>query len=450
MLEFITSQKGYRKLVISGFIFTKNSIGSDGKELWRCEIKTCHARAHTRDEKIIRELGYHNHAVTHGRVEVEATRCSMKRRAETTEEGTRSIVQNELLNIPGNLAHLIPRRETLSRDVRRHRQKAGPNDQDIGAYSHTQSGQPFIRTQNETMLIFAADDDLDFLSRSEHWFADGTFRVSPSEFDQLYTVHGFLNGEVFPAVYVLLNGRTIDIYKRFLDEILHLNPNLNPRSIVVDFELAAIRAFQDIFQGATVNGCMFHFGQCVWRKLQSEGLSGRYRDDVDFATRVKCLLGLAFVPVAEVIAAYETLIADPEFRDIDVICDYMEDNFIGRERRGVRGEPRFAIQLWNQYSRVVQNLPRSNNSLEGWHNAFNNVVGFAHPTPAKLARKLQQEQHSSQLNRRQMELGVPAAKKKKLYIRINEALRTMVADYINRDQVSYLRDIARVLNINVV
>ena len=79
----------------------------------------------------------------------------MKRRAETTEEATRSIVHNELLQIPDTAAHLLPRRETLSRDVRRHRQKAGPNDlQDITAYAQTQSGQPFLRIENDTMLIF--------------------------------------------------------------------------------------------------------------------------------------------------------------------------------------------------------------------------------------------------------------------------------------------------------
>ena len=195
---------------------------------------------------------------------------------------------------------------------------------------------------------------------------------------------------------------------------------------------------------------MFHFGQYVWRRLQSQGLAGRYRDEPDFALRTKSLLALAYVPPAEVIRVYDSLIADPAYRDLNAICDYMEDNFIGRERRGARGHPRFAIELWNQHSRVLANLPRSNNNIEGWHNAFNNVVGIAHPTTTKLAGKLHQEQHSTQLFRRQLELGVPAGKKKKMYIRINQSLHTMVTDYNNREPVAYLSDIARVLNINVV
>lgn len=450
MLEFVTSQKGTRKLVVNGSLFNKQSDGSEDKELWRCERRTCKARIHTRANTIVMEVGLHNHVVTHGQVEVERARSNMKRRAETTEESTRSIVQNELLTVPVDVAHLLPKRPTLSRDVRRHRQMGGTSDQqDMSVYSLTKSNQPFIRVNRENMIIFAADDDLEFLAGCEHWFADGTFRVAPNGFEQLYTIHGFVNNEVFPAIYALLSERTEQAYEQLLHEILLLHAGLDPVSVLFDFELAAIRAFQSTFPGTTITGCMFHFGQCIWRKLQSEGLSERYRDEPEFALLVKRLLALAFIPTDDVMRVFEILTADPAYRQIEVICDYMKDNFIGRQRRGRRGQPRFAIQLWNQYSRVIDNLPRSNNSLEGWHNAFNNVVGFAHPSIAKLARKLQQEQHSMQIHRRQLALGTITGKKKKIYARINEALHTIAVDYSNRDPITYLGDIARVLNINV-
>ena len=86
---------------------------------------------------------------------------------------------------------------------------------------------------------------------------------------------------------------------------------------------------------------------------------------------------------------------------------------------------------------------------------FHNAKGFfhhcfAHPTTTKLARKIQQEQHSMQFLRHQLKLGTRAGKKNKTYIRVNEAIRTMVTDYDNRNPITYLGDIARVLNINVV
>ena len=123
---------------------------------------------------------------------------------------------------------------------------------------------------------------------------------------------------------------------------------------------------------------MFHFGQCIWRKLQSDGFSQRYRDEPDFALVVKRLLALAFVPMDDVIEVFETLTTDPVYREIEVICDYIEDNFIGRQRRGRRSPSRFSIQLWNQYTRVIEKLPRSNNALENYNRsniALNFIVG---------------------------------------------------------------------------
>ena len=190
------------------------------------------------------------------------------------------------------------------------------------------------------------------------------FKVFPSGYDQLYTTHGFKNREVFPAVYALLTARIEAIYERFLQDIIALKPGMLPVLLVVDFELAAIRAFQDTFPTATVNGCMFYFGQCR-RRLQSHGLSGRYRDEPDFALRTKCLLALAFVLPTDIIRVYESLIADLTYHDLDAVCDYMEDNFIGRERRGARGYPRFQIELWNQYSRVIANLQQQQQQLRG-------------------------------------------------------------------------------------
>jgi hypothetical protein len=188
----------------------------------------------------------------------------------------------------------------------------------------------------------------------------------------------------------------------------------------------------------------------VWRKLQAEGLSATYNGDPEFATRTKRLLALAFVPPADVVGVFEAVIGDPSYRDLDSIISYIEQNFIGRRIGNARNAARFAIPLWNQYDRVLQKLPRSNNAVEGWHNAFNNSVGIAHPTPAALAEKLRIEQHSMAIFRRQMELGQPAPKRKRIYQRIDDALFTMVTDYPNRNAQQYLTDIARVLNINVV
>ena len=50
---------------------------------------------------------------------------------------------------------------------------------------------------------------------------------------------------------------------------------------------------------------------------------------------------------------------------------YFEDNFIGRKMsRNCRSHPRFAVLMWNCFSRISLDLPRTSNGVEGCHNAF--------------------------------------------------------------------------------
>ena len=48
--------------------------------------------------------------------------------------------------------------------------------------------------------------------------------------------------------------------------------------------------------------------------------------------------------------------------------DYCEDNFIGRlTHNNRRHQPRYAISIRNCYSRLDQQLRKTNNASEGWH-----------------------------------------------------------------------------------
>src|SRR5580693_4628404 len=91
------------------------------------------------------------------------------------------------------------------------------------------------------------------------------------------------------------------VYNRLLSCLDQLIDGLNPVSIVTDFEMATLKAFKGHYPTVSLTGCMFHFGQCVWRKLQGEGLAVRYNSEPDFALKVKQLLALALVPVTDVI-----------------------------------------------------------------------------------------------------------------------------------------------------
>ena len=159
-------------------------------------------------------------------------------------------------------------------------------------------------------------------------------------------------------------NKTRGTYDRLFAELKNLRPHLNPATVMADFEAAAIGAVRAEFPLATVKGCFYHLAQNVYRKVQSEGLQERYSTDVDFAVNVRSIVALAFVPIDQLVDTFETL-QDSLDDEIAPIADYFEDNYIGRLRRNQRAAPKFEHELWSMYTRTEDELPRTNNHIEG-------------------------------------------------------------------------------------
>jgi len=90
------------------------------------------------------------------------------------------------------------------------------------------------------------------------------------------------------------------------------------------------------------------------------------------------IAALAFVPLDKVVEQFERL--QQHFSDADTpLLDYFEDNYVGRPLRHGRRPPIFAHNLWNTYARTGAQLPRTNNSVEGWHSSFQILAFFELP-----------------------------------------------------------------------
>ena len=63
----------------------------------------------------------------------------------------------------------------------------------------------------------------------------------------------------------------------------------------------------------------------------------------------------------------------------------------------------FPIEPWNDIT--IMNLPRSNNSIEGWHNAFEKHVAIVHPSVTKVAEKIRREQSKFEVDIAQIRQG---------------------------------------------
>jgi hypothetical protein len=142
---------------------------------------------------------------------------------------------------------------------------------------------------------------------------DGTFKIVPTVFRQLYSIHLPVgtgeNAKVLPLVYALMSSKSEEIYTRLFQEFNGYANNiiLNPKFIITDFEKASINASGREFPSSINKGCLFHLGQNIWRKIQEVGLAREYGSDIKQSLKLRHLVALAFVPSTDIVQYFDTL-----------------------------------------------------------------------------------------------------------------------------------------------
>ncbi|KAF2883229.1 hypothetical protein ILUMI_22944, partial [Ignelater luminosus] len=129
-----------------------------------------------------------------------------------------------------------------------------------------------LGASGDRIMIFATEVNLRFLSACNTWLVDGTFKVSPSLFDQVFVIHGYRSGSSFPLLYCLASTRT---------EPLQHTPE---------------------------------FSRAVYRKMQSlPEVLHQCSNDPEFAYQIRQLNALAFIPPDDVQLVYDVLMDEPFF-----------------------------------------------------------------------------------------------------------------------------------------
>ena len=135
---------------------------------------------------------------------------------------------------------------------------------------------------------------------------------------------------------------------------------------MINFKQSMMGALDQVYYVVPQKGCLFHLSKNVYKRVQNEGMLQLYMNDEQFRTNIRMISALSFVPIADTIQAFDAL-SNHAGNQEQVILDYFESN-IGELRRGRRLVPRFPHTMWNMSLRVQNELPRTNNDLEGWHN----------------------------------------------------------------------------------
>lgn len=262
----------------------------------------------------------------------------------------------------------------------------------INPWNLTIDGRNFVLADDgvqDKILIFGTRSNLEKLLNATEIFMDGTFRVTPTIFSQMYTLHAVHRGVMFPLLFALLPDKTQNTYSRMLQLIfqaaLPLGRIFNPLTCRIDFESAMIAAIRRVLPGASIKGCFFHYAQAIWRRVQHLGMVQLYNGNPAFRMLVRRFSAMALCPL-QLLDELWMAIINEQPPGCQLLVDYMEHTWVGDGSL-------FPRNIWNHFD---GDGIRTNNHLEGWHNGFNHFVGIAHPTIYKLIESLQKEQSKNE------------------------------------------------------
>uniref|UniRef100_T1JMR8 FLYWCH-type domain-containing protein n=1 Tax=Strigamia maritima TaxID=126957 RepID=T1JMR8_STRMM len=285
------------KLCLNGYAYIIEKRKPD-KIYWKCEIHymSCGGRLTTTHDVIQPQIligpNEHSHNPDATHCDVIRITNNMKKRALDTYEPPGQIIHASLAAEIMEVKLALPTANALTQIVKRSRSSKYPKEPD----SLNQLGDRFLYGALTTAcgfkcLLFTTLGNLQHLSRATSILADGTFKVVPHLFTQLYTLHCSItnSSKVLPMVYCLMEKKYKPSYK------------------LVDFEIGTINAAREVFPNTAMHGCFFHLAKSVYRHVQHEHLQQKYAVNAEFSLLVRQLSALAFLPVHEINAVYQRL-----------------------------------------------------------------------------------------------------------------------------------------------
>ncbi|CAF4438274.1 unnamed protein product, partial [Rotaria socialis] len=411
-----TSTRGGKMIYMNdfGYLFlneTKNAVG------WRCARRDLNCKAVIYTLKNTQEFSHwngqvHSHLRDAGYTRKNEILSKIKSRVVDEFIPIKLIIEDEYrkAKLTAEEKRVMPlpiQIESGLYKLRRKRYPPIPTDQKFiipPVYQETYSNSRFlIYDKRKTvyggrLLIFASDDQLNVLFHSEVLFADGTFKVSPTLFEQLYVLHGLQNGEVLPVCFILTSNRKHDTYAaifRSLKRIgLKMGFDLKPLSIICDFEQSFMNAVTNELPQTIVIGCWFHFCQSSYRNIQKLGMMNLYEDDAESRELLRGFMGLALLPIDRICEGYEILkqrvTTSSQAKQLNAFVSYFENEWMHV----------FKPSTWF----VNKSMWRTNNHAKAQNKRILTRVVQSHPHLWRFIQYLKQEE--SVISHRMVQTGL--------------------------------------------
>ena len=168
---------------------------------------------------------------------------------------------------------------------------------------------------------------------------------------------------------------------------------------------------------------------------------------------VKSLAALAFIPPEDVPRAFNAVIGSEEFpEELEGLYAYFKATYVGRRRRSGRRvppPPRYPPVYWNVRTRLQQNLPRTNNQIEGYHRGIQAHLDADKSSIWKLLKFLQEEEAFQMATAELVEAGGEGRRQRRDVQTRERRLLRVAEDYPNRELMDHVRAIGYNYNLNV-
>ena len=248
----------------------------------------------------------------------------------------------------------------------------------------------------------ASKEMLKYLFHAKVWFVDGTFRVVKDPFMQLLVIHvSFSAGNLsrsIPVFFILMTGRKTVNYQKCFETLLRILTDTFPGElglckVMMDFEYALWACFRSLMANGTLNssvklrGCVFHYAQALFRKVQSLGLTLRYFRDAGVRHIITSFMHLPYLPIDLVAREFDRL--SRECTISLVVCE--ENSALSDFLKYVHNTwifgSRFQIKDFCQY----RSRYRTNNISESYHSQLRKRQFADHMNTLALISRLWQE-----------------------------------------------------------
>jgi hypothetical protein len=160
-----------------------------------------------------------------------------------------------------------------------------------------------VTNQDSIGFIFIDNNILDIIAETKQVFVDGTFKTRPHPewFGQILNILVEFRGTVVPVAHCLLTHKFEGLYNEVWSRLKTLvGSEWKPEFCMADYERGLLNSLRTAFPNARVNGCRFHFGQSVLRKIRNSKLAIDFVKNEQFNKFIRKHFALCLLPAEQI------------------------------------------------------------------------------------------------------------------------------------------------------